>query len=732
MVSPFGAMSNDILDRILKTTSQKDVVQFSSTCTALRSHPIVLRHIYTEPINKNNLPLSNYGAYCISHKSRFDFIIHGIYGYTGLFVRRMAMHQWLSLDELRHLDQHCPNLDTVDFSGIFEPVDYLNYRQTVASRPPCTHVPGSKRFRPSCANCTKPFRWAIMLERCPQFFHKLKSLTIKHGIAWSNDTRPVDGGQQTRTQLRLLLDLCPQLETLRLVGTSLENHFHTARRMEKLQTTITSTVGHTLKRLGLSSNPETNPSKLNLILKGFNFLHNNGQVFELSLHQDLQKHEGAFRKSYLYGSLQFEKDRQGTSVVKYITNAKTAFENANWEFVSSDSGDHYPSRPATYYELLDPDNRPCLEFLVKNLHWTPLFTWGRYILNYSSWAGWDVEENPNAVGHMDWPPKYDFQDCRKLFRRLQRLKTPVRLLLTPGKWDHGAFFWYDRWAKGQEINARCVKFIERHREFLKLSKAEYNKVHKPAQGHFATNELDFYHRSHQFDATDWGLYEVGDLVDDLQIIWTDAFGLSGGSEVDGLEIENQYEGCNFSRRGENILPLRLAHEAKRIAPLFKFLARDFPSLKRLALYIPAALYPDHDQLFIDKLLPGNGSGWMVHHSGSGGGSEANKVSEKYFDWNCQPTDRANAEFNDAYDVLPESDAQKEADLARCPMIHRVFTRRRGVNKTSALDHEVYTTQRPPVDLRSPNILELILNHPNYDPNYDCGSGGMRETSAETT
>lgn len=696
---------------ILTSIPQIGVIRLSLTCTAFRSHPAVLKCIYTEPFNKDDLPLWDYDSYCYTHKRRFDPIIRGINVNTGLFVRRMAMHSWASLQDLQHLAQHCPNLDTVDFSGVFEPIDYLNFRQLATNRPPCLHHPDARRFRPTCGDCSYQFRWSIMLQRCPEFFQKLRSVKVNHGVSWVNDTRPVDGGAQIRTQFFLLLQSCPRLENLRFQGTSLYNHFHTPRRMEKLHRTILNAAAQ-LKTIGYSNNPEARPMNLAPFLRGFRIL-DNCEIFELSIHQELQKHEGLFKKTFVNGDLQFDLQRQETSVVRYIKDAKAAFETSNWRIVPSDTGCDYPCKPSRYYECLEAGKSRYLQFLCQTLHWTPLFTWERHILNYSSWAGWDVEEDPDALGHADWPPNYDWSKCRRLFRRLKSLNTPVRLLLTPGKWDHGSFFWYDRWAKGFETYTRCLEFQQEHHPHYKSYSVEkWNNLHKPALEHFGKNELDFYHRACDLDATNWNLFEVGDFVDELRIIWTDKFGLSGGSEADDLEINNRFGHGVFSRRGEDILPLRLAHEAKRIAPLFKFLARDFPNLSRLALYIPAALYVDHDQIFIDHILPGEG--WMVHHSGSGGGAEAKQVPEEYLNWYYEPTHPTNAYCNDAYDVLPESEAEYRADLARCPLIHRVFTRRAGVYTIPALEHEMYSTKRPLVDLRSPNMLELIHAYPDRD------------------
>lgn len=47
-------------------------------------------------------------------------ITQGINAYTGSLVRRLAVPEWISEQDLHYLTVLCTNLDAVDFTEIFE------------------------------------------------------------------------------------------------------------------------------------------------------------------------------------------------------------------------------------------------------------------------------------------------------------------------------------------------------------------------------------------------------------------------------------------------------------------------------------------------------------------------------------------------------------------------------------------------------------------------------------
>ena len=71
-----------------------------------------------------------------------------------------------------------------------------------------------------------------------------------------------------------------------------------------------------------------------------------------------------------------------------------------------------------------------------------------------------------------------------------------------------------------------------------------------------------------------------------------------------------------------------------MAVLFQFFHQDVPNKGRLAHYLPAALYPDRIQDFIEAVLPREeGSVWEIVYCGSGAGDETSPC-----DYNIPDTD----------------------------------------------------------------------------------------------
>ena len=176
----------------------------------------------------------------------------------------------------------------------------------------------------------------------------------------------------------------------------------------------------------------------------------------------------------------------------------------------------------------------------------------------------------------------------------------------------------------------------------------------------------------------WQLNEIGDLVDDLRIIWSESF-------AETVKIMHNWEQNCY--RHHNVkhadaqkqcrinLQTRLYQEATYMSLLFRRIAIEFPKLTRLALFIPVALYPLQDPIFIDKVLPG--TRWRVKHYGSGGGDPENRGGDY------------------------EEEAYRELSSELCPFIHRVFARSYPTEDPACRivhDEEGHATKRPPVDL----------------------------------
>ena len=199
----------------------------------------------------------------------------------------------------------------------------------------------------------------------------------------------------------------------------------------------------------------------------------------------------------------------------------------------------------------------------------------------------------------------------------------------------------------------------------------------------------------------WRLNEIGDLVDELRLVWHRGFAYSYAitfaedfhPNPDWVEWSKLIHQCKVHLRA------RLWREAEYTALLFRRIRVDFPRLTRLALYLPAALYPDHDQTFINHVLPG--TGWTVKHYGEVGGPPP-----------LSYPDEACLEFAD--------------DM--CPFIRRIFTRPTPTDDPSAVivhDDEWHATKRPLFDLDGEyKSMEQLLTEPLRE-NYTEGNSWRR-------
>lgn len=138
-----------------------------------------------------------------------------------------------------------------------------------------------------------------------------------------------------------------------------------------------------------------------------------------------------------------------------------------------------------------------------------------------------------------------------------------------------------------------------------------------------------------------------------------------------------------------------------MALLFRRISVDYPPLTRLALYIPAALYPNYDQTFINHALPG--TGWTVSHYG------------KHHDLIGHPR-LPGMHINDA--------CAKFADEF-CPFIRRIFISPTPTDDSSAVivhNDDWNMTRRPVIDLDGEyKSMEQLLTEPLRE-NCTMGEG----------
>ena len=775
--SPLFTVPLDILEHLLDQMTKKDAFRLSQTCKTFMWHPIVLKAIFYEPISIGEISswyrnLPDYGM--DTELMMGPPVTWGINASTGPFVRRLAVPEWISEQDIHYLMECCPNLDTVNFTEIFDSVPHAMGWDSQED---------SDSGSDADADETKGDMdlWPSSLDRCPALFRNLRSVHLPYG-SWRTVYSRLHGYQQTRSaRLPKLLHLADHLQTLELTcqhESSLDPSPESRRKASaKLVADILANVNRGLTTLGLYESESTieNLDRFLRWLAIFPKL----RTIKLSLHRDLHNYE---RDSQLRCGLDLitapilsiptKYQHDTASVRQYLSTIKKINDRGRFSIVSSDCGETYQSNIRDYYGL-------CHTELVqgpRNDLWTPIWTWNDRLDWVQSHQNHWVMDN------------IDIGKCRALFEELTKARIPVSIVLEPltvpfgalfaGPWDGGvsrlnqslpgyeatvngverlpkqhfiqqrvlatvtskhALLFCDMptWIDDQPYRIISVDsaVVEQKLDIRNLKDSLGNHFLEPAraspylwtqqwkQGESTAQSNAEPHINPAVPEPVWRLNEVGDLVDDLRLRWHRGFAY--------VYTKLYFEHCepnpdwsvwsNIMHRCKSHLRGRLWREAEYTALLFRRIPLDFPRLTRLALYIPAALYPDHDQTFIDHALPG--TGWSVKHYGTLGVS---RPPMRDIDESCL----------------------KLADDV-CPFIRRFFNRPVPTNDPAAViihDDEWHRTQRPLFDLNGEyKSMEQLLTEPlgeNYikeedylgplgrDPREEEGLGEMRDTDLD--
>ena len=732
---PFFKLPPELFQQIVNLLpTQEDLIRFSQTHPKLRANPMLLEKAYSQVTNRHDLPPSQLVPYsmaiyvyessppawkdfCRTHKSRFELRFKTINVQTGPYVRRMAMYDWVSSARLLELATFCPNLHDVDFTGISGAIDTAIHIDDEVSTSVCL---------------PHRFRWSEMLKRCPSFFTPLQSAKVNYRGCTSH---PIP---QNEGLLPLFLRTAYQLERLeihhsvddldRREGRNRSPEISTLPASISLQHAILHNASKKLHTLSFSQayGLIRNFAKF---LKPFTALEAL-KIIETSVYHDLMLAEESWHPGW---ADYWDSDAITQSPLHYIIRAKEASDYGDWKLLTTDKGDDCPSNPAKYVNLAKPENLQHLLWLKHNFDWDPLFDWGCFDCECKLVDDADDQDVPM------YPPSQERQlavvRVRYLFKQMKDIHMPVRLLLRTPEPSRNIL----RVERGDELldsdsnldrfwyHSASYDVVQRYSALAKNFPLSYaRKLYRDTSRAMTVSrklrttqpqiitfreedeEDDPYQIPNSNLATYWGLSKVGDLVDELRYIWNDDFGFH--KDLDRLwgELDRLSERNNHVLRVSRKVTLRrLKSEANWVAPLFKYLAIDIPNLARLALYIPAALYHDTDELFISHVLPGHG--WTVQHSGSGGGDEASRplpiCHNAWKDEAILSGDPLRLKMTE--DCL-EREALSEFHHQRCPLIHRVFTR----TSTAAADRplfndEVHTTKRPAIDLKNPDILQLM-------------------------
>ncbi|CAF9941534.1 MAG: hypothetical protein ALECFALPRED_009176 [Alectoria fallacina] len=772
-------MPLDILEHLLDRMTKRDAFQLSQTCKNFMWHPIVLKAIFSEPISiaeigkwYRHLPDCGMNTKMMVGPP----VTWGINASTGPLVRRLAVPEWISEQDIRDLIANCPNLHALDFTEFFESVPHpLGWESEEDSDEDSDddEEQGDLEY------------WPSMLDRCPDLFANLRSIHLPYGC-WRTVYSRLHSYQQTHTAcLPKLLHLAKHLQSLELScqqEPKIDPSPETRRKVSaKLLAEILDNVSRGLTTLALYYS-ESTIDNIESFLQPLSVFPNL-RTIKLSLHRDLLMYERDSQFRYGFNSIiapilfsptrYYEHDT--ASVLQYLSTIKKINDRGRFSLVSSDCGEDYHSTLRDYYGLCHTE----LIHGPRDDIWTPVWTWNDRL----DW----IKGDPNhpAVEVLE------VGKCRALFKELTKSRIPVSVVLEPLTVPFGAFFaspWDEGVSHGRHGGSEnagtvlngCSQSLSGNgamtpstrdlgrqpkQHFIQRRVLTTITLKHPSPSHSIPTQLDDqrqrtvsvdlaavedkpsysdYKDSLGFrslvlaawvsqkqkslqrkqrgnaaksnpkpfiipaapDIVDakseipdpiWRLNEIGDLVDDLRLIWHRSFAYvytklsfeHCDPNPDWTEWSKRMHKCKMHLRG------RLWREAEHTALLLRRIPIDFPRLTRLALYIPTGLYPHHDQTFINHALPG--TGWTVKHCGSVGG--------------VPPT--------------PSLDGAclKLADDI-CPFIRRVFTRPTPTDDPSAVivhDEEWHRTKRPLFDLDGEyKSMEQLLTEP-LPENYTKGN-----------
>ena len=708
----------DIFQCILDQLTKKDAFRLSQTCKTFMRHYHVLKTIFHEPISITDIDewYQNLSGYDLKRKLKGPPVTLGINASTGPLVRRLALPEWTSLQDIHHLIACCPNLDTIDFTEIIVSTSAVGGHLGLESD-------GSEddERKSECINT-----WPPMLDQCPALFSNLRSVHLCHG-SWQTTWNPWSLPHPRTGGIPKILSLAENLRTLSITCRQqpLSRLAPETRRQAsaKLLADILNIISRGLTTLALYESASTicNLEHFVQSLAVFPKL----RTIKLSLHHDLLMYQENSR-------IRHNLEHDTASAFQYLSIIKKISDKGRVYLISSDSGEEHHHLPHEFYGLSQSE----LVLGPRDDLWTPVWTWNDRL----NWV--ECHESNSSVRVID------IAKCRTLFEELRKARIHVSIELEPLRASTGGIFasnWVDIVSSGQRPKQHFIQRqsltkirlenLSRYRDILVGSIERYapaiasnpelfrkelthseviarqesqtsataacsspeGSAQERAQLEETVNGIARLHLNSGASNTIepetdipnpvWRLNEIGDLVDDLRLKLDRRFVCT---YADGEYCDINSGGTNWSKAMYNCrTPLRdrLWREAEYTALLFRRIPVDFPRLTRFALYIPAALYPNHDQTFINHALPG--TGWTVSHYG------------KHHDAmdSCRPLPEAYIKFVD--DV--------------CPFVHRIFTRPTPTDDPAAVivhDEEWHVTKRPLFDLDGEyKSMDQLLTEP---------------------
>ncbi|KAL8993693.1 MAG: hypothetical protein Q9169_006157 [Polycauliona sp. 2 TL-2023] len=612
-------------------------------------------------------------------RSRVEGLFQGLDKDTGTLVKSVAIPDFMTYDKLDKILQHCANLEYVDFTGIEDSLENCQVRNDLDRNMVLAEM---SNLKPKRANGVFPdrnlprsywsmaliaplhgFRWSVVLVARPGLFNNLKSIAVNFDLRLCHRYFPFRTERNQDNLLSLyegnclphLLRFTPQLQSLTLYA---QPSFWIRERSGGV---LRNPVGYysspSLKTLTLVDFGES------LVHFGESFasweLLEGLEVLKISLHRDI------------YG-LALQDCDSLQSIPGYV-DALMAVCSQNKFIMQSCNGVKSARFAIPLQNSLFYLQKSHLAFL-KGIGWQPTFEWIDLHAQTGCFRNSTLIRCRRGYQRVHYSQEW-LKDVHDFLHRVEETGIPVRIQLAPHS-TRGCFFSDLFWDPG------------------------------PRQS------------GPNFDVTKWLLHDfnhtLGHCFNEISMLWDPTLAYTDVDLIpmDSCERSSIKRALKRSRQAAEeqdyeILE-KLAREAHGAAQLFDNIHNWFPNIDRLALYIPAPIYPSTDQEFIDKFLHCNDNEtWEVQHHGSGGGKQGPTNSPR------------ETRLGHRYEMdsvmrrykITHPPSEILINAMGYPMIHRVFTKKsRELESGNSKYLKSLTTARSwPHPPHPPTVTDLLDN-----------------------
>ncbi|KAL8669758.1 MAG: hypothetical protein Q9168_005663, partial [Polycauliona sp. 1 TL-2023] len=640
------AVPYEVLNRILDFFEQEDVLRLSLTSRQYHSDPILRKHIYRHLVNSRDVPGTTDSNAWKSWRSRGETLFQGLNEETGGFVRGIAIPRYIKYPMLDKVVQYCTNLEEIDFSGIEDSLGICEVRNDL--KPEFIRAQmlarmkelGLERYqvaRPSTHNwpCrywfqalrapSEGLRWSAALVAYPTLFTNVKSVTVNFPLGYYHYAGPrlwipEPVLLEHANCFPMLLAATPKLQSLTVRGG--RSHWLPQYFMDSINKPSVFCSSPSLKTLTLIDYA-MDCAYFGSLFGSWKLL-KSIQVLNVSLHSDLRHIARAAAPHVRY-------------MPEYVNALMSASaDNSLLKFQSCDT-DQSAKYAVTMKSALSGLSKTHLAFL-HSIGWRPTFLWIDPHLTTTRWSWKDSShkwiKDSNKINRRRNTAR---QIIGEVLDRLDDVGIAVRIQLTPHN-PLGLFF------------------------------ADHNLRDPQSKKKFSNPDI-----------TKWLLQDFGPRFDELAMLWDPALAFTDIDRDSLNALETNLipvvlkESREWGQQADYEILEELAREAHGAAQLFSKITIWFPKIRRLALYIPAPIYPSTDQEFIDHFLPCDGDGsetWEVQHHNSGGGIEHTLThpTETNMGYRYE-LDGVMRKYNVH---IPPSEILNNA--LPYPMLHRVFTK----------------------------------------------------------